>query len=895
MHPHSLEEDLSLAADNYWTKAQLWVSDSPQGTDINPAFHLGYADQLQDQGFAGLKGVRITADLENPCIDAEIRVALGDDVKSVSPYMTGGMLVGGRPLFDPGRYLALYTKSFAPGTRITYPLDVRPIPRFQGVGGTFKSIGAVSPTWPPHQVGDIGLMAVETDNQNIGTLPAGWAHVTGSPIGTDGAGAPPAFQGISSFGATTGSLTKHWPTHITGDIALLVVESANEVVTLSTPAGFVEIPDSPQGTGTAGGTTATRLTVFWCRATSSSMTAPVVADAGDHIAVYMLSFRGCVETGDPWDVTAGDVAASASTSVSIPGDTTTGPNRLIVALVANGTDTTTPQVSGWTNASLTGLLEQVNENTASGNGGGFSIATGVKAGAGTYSATTATLATSSVQARISLALKPAAGGGANKTMLSLLWKRAASNAEPALSIGDSGDHQIAQIVTVRGCIATGNPWDVASAQVQESETAAVSISGVTTTVANTLVLQVATNSTSSLNAQGSDWESPGLANFTRRWDTQTNVGNGGGFSVLTGEKATAGGMANTTGVLLTPSVQAYMTIALKPPSPTGGEVELLETDLPWRPVFVSRIDSADPASEDNTLVLQCRDITSDVLDRWIEPPVRLIPANDANRVIQELLALGFPELSGNDLAHQFLSLDEHTILIPAYNQQPMSALLAMREVALLDGSDLRGRWSPFRADHFALAYYIPDRAITGLTYTIGPGKYFTLGGLTKSRDEVRNRVSVTPSDPPRTPVVLEDATSIAKYGLRFLGVVEDEQSRIRTPEQATALATAIRSDTKEPKVMVVLNGPFLPFVEINDVLVLEANDKHHDTDLVVAVSGYIHTFDPDGTVRTTLNTRDLPAAANAEWRKGEPKMDYVATADPTGTAPEGAVWTVVTS
>ena len=218
----------------------------------------------------------------------------------------------------------------------------------------------------------------------------------------------PTYQAVGTVTSGTGAITPTWPTHQAGDVALLVIESANQAISLSTPAGFVEVTGSPQGTGTAGGTAATRLAVYWKRATTSSESSPTVADSGDHQIARIITFRGVIGSGNPWDVTAGGVAASASTAVSIPGATTTVANTLVVTIVANGTDTTSAQTSGWTNANLTSLTERMDNNTSSGNGGGFGVATGVKATAGAYGATTATLATSSVQGKLSIALKPAA-------------------------------------------------------------------------------------------------------------------------------------------------------------------------------------------------------------------------------------------------------------------------------------------------------------------------------------------------------------------------------------------------------------------------------------------------------------------------------------------------------
>jgi hypothetical protein len=187
-----------------------------------------------------------------------------------------------------------------------------------------------------------------------------------------------------------------------GDLLRLFVETANEAVTA--PAGWAASADSPQGTGTAASTTATRLTIFWKRAVVGEI-APTVADPGEHAIAQILAYRHCVSSGNPWDVTAGNTGAS-STSVSIPGDTTTVVNCLVELAVSHQTDIGTAQVSGFTNADLVNLTERTDVATLQGNGGGFAVATGEKAALGAYAATTATLAGASVQGRISTALKP---------------------------------------------------------------------------------------------------------------------------------------------------------------------------------------------------------------------------------------------------------------------------------------------------------------------------------------------------------------------------------------------------------------------------------------------------------------------------------------------------------
>lgn len=228
-----------------------------------------------------------------------------------------------------------------------------------------------------------------------------WLGLLGGP-----AWAAPSFQAAGPMvSGKNNALSPAWPAHVAGDIALLVVQTINQAVVLESPTEFSEVTNSPQGTGSAGSSEATRLTVFWARATSGSMSAPVLAGTSENQVAQIITFRGVIPTGLPWDVTAGNTSTWAASSFAVPGATTTVDDTLVVAIVANGTKSSADQTSGWTNASLQNLTEQTDVNDSTNRGGGFGVATGVKVTAGTYAATTGSLADASVQGRISLALK----------------------------------------------------------------------------------------------------------------------------------------------------------------------------------------------------------------------------------------------------------------------------------------------------------------------------------------------------------------------------------------------------------------------------------------------------------------------------------------------------------
>ncbi|BAV32712.1 hypothetical protein SCL_0390 [Sulfuricaulis limicola] len=219
--------------------------------------------------------------------------------------------------------------------------------------------------------------------------------------------APPAFQAAGTAVGGNGNITTlTWPAHQVDDIALLFVESTGgEPVALSNnTAGFVAVANSPQATGT--GTNGTRISVFWARATSNSMTAPQVDDPGNHAYAQIITYRGVIATGNPWDVTGGGVKATASTSITVTGVTTTVPDTLIVQVAAHDRDNTGAHFSGQTNANLTGIAERSDAGTTQGNGGGFAVWDGVKATAGATGNTTATLSNSVVNAFLTIALKP---------------------------------------------------------------------------------------------------------------------------------------------------------------------------------------------------------------------------------------------------------------------------------------------------------------------------------------------------------------------------------------------------------------------------------------------------------------------------------------------------------
>ena len=209
---------------------------------------------------------------------------------------------------------------------------------------------------------------------------------------------------------STGSPSVAWPTHEIYDVAFLLCESTGgQAVTLGTPNGFAAVTGSPQNTGL--GTSGTRLSVFWNRATSTSMAAPVVTGPGNHVITAMVTYRGCITTGNPWNTTTGATKISTSTSCTHPAVTTTVDDARILILASrdlgggagnlwNGT---------YTNSNLTNITERVNDGGAAGNAGGLLCVDGIMPVKGNTGTTASTMLASQFNGYLTVALTPEKG------------------------------------------------------------------------------------------------------------------------------------------------------------------------------------------------------------------------------------------------------------------------------------------------------------------------------------------------------------------------------------------------------------------------------------------------------------------------------------------------------
>lgn len=234
------------------------------------------------------------------------------------------------------------------------PALVHAQPTVRAVGGIASGAGAVSPTLPTGTCsGDLLLMACETAAQSISVVGGGWAAVPGecSPIGT---------------GAST--------------------------------------------------TTDTLLTVLYrvadtCSPSCTCTDATTTTDSGNHQICRIIGITtGTYNSSDPFDACTNNTQTSNTTSVSVSGTTASESASLVVAFTAGAADgvTGTTTFSSEANANLASITERIDNGTDAGNGGLLGAWSGVKTDAGAWSNTTATSATSTTWANMSLNIRAAA-------------------------------------------------------------------------------------------------------------------------------------------------------------------------------------------------------------------------------------------------------------------------------------------------------------------------------------------------------------------------------------------------------------------------------------------------------------------------------------------------------
>lgn len=207
--------------------------------------------------------------------------------------------------------------------------------------------------------------------------------------------------------------------------------------------------------------------------------------------------------------------------------------------------------------------------------------------------------------------------------------------------------------------------------------------------------------------------------------------------------------------------------------------------------------------------------------------------------------------------------------IKKYQQDQVSVLEALSALAQQIGWDVRYAFRE-SSGNFELTFAEPPRTKTVSDWTLGPDHYVDVSDLNQSDENVRNRVRVraTSAGGAALTQLAVDAASIAKFGPRYMEIVEDATSNIDTQTEVDTLSDAILTDLRDPLADQEIENLPWPIAQLGDLGTWLANGKQYDTDQQFAVVQVRHEFTRDKR-RTYIQSRGGVAGAFHNWLRLE--------------------------
>jgi len=154
-------------------------------------------------------------------------------------------------------------------------------------------------------------------------------------------------------------------------------------------------------------------------------------------------------------------------------------------------------------------------------------------------------------------------GDSAATKLSAYYKISDGTDTSVSASVTGGDHVYALVLGLWNQ-SVSSPIDVTGGSVEASSSTSVSFPSVTTSSPNCFILNCTSYATDAVNNTLSSISNTNLSDISYIGSGGTTIGNGGGVSVISGIKSTAGSTGNTTATLSSSSAQEKITIAIAP-------------------------------------------------------------------------------------------------------------------------------------------------------------------------------------------------------------------------------------------------------------------------------------------------------------------------------------------
>jgi len=213
-----------------------------------------------------------------------------------------------------------------------------------------------------------------------------------------------------------------------------------------------------------------------------------------------------------------------------------------------------------------------------------------------------------------------------------------------------------------------------------------------------------------------------------------------------------------------------------------------------------------------------------------------------------------------------------------YSQRKESLFDACRTIADLFGWCLNYRWDS-GSSTFKLTLYEPGgasgRTSPSVVDTISADIYEPLPRYEDDVSTLRNSVTVkyynrssldTSGNPTPASVTQTNSTSVSDLGeTLWMEIAEDASSGIDTNTEATTLATNALADVSAGLLAIEAAMPLRYWLETNDYVTLEADNRVFDVDTDAAIFGIRHSFKPGASAKTTLTLSGKPCSGKRRW------------------------------
>ena len=238
----------------------------------------------------------------------------------------------------------------------------------------------------------------------------------------------------------------------------------------------------------------------------------------------------------------------------------------------------------------------------------------------------------------------------------------------------------------------------------------------------------------------------------------------------------------------------------------------------WINIFEGYIDSIEITQEEITI--RCRDLGALLIDTFIEA-VRVYGTDNGTAVEGEMQKILHDNL-GTGVISLYTPISPNWY-VKKWEQEQKSVMEALRDLADQIGWFIRYKWDN-STSQWRLTFWPPQRSNTTPVITLTDTNFFEIKRLGIDVAGTRNKVEVSYiSDSDMQKYTVQDDTSIAKYGKRYLGINCSKTSNINTNTEAQTLANNILADLKDPKLELEIELPFAPFFEIGDCIQVKKN------------------------------------------------------------------------